>query len=393
MNRVINDYERYVIPCYRKLPVVFTRGRGSWLWDDTGRKYLDFFSGWAVSSLGHAHPRVAKAIARQAARLIHIPNNYYHEGHASLARTLVQNSFEGKVFFCNSGAEAIEGAIKLARAYGNPRRNEIITMQRSFHGRTMGALSATGQMKFHKKIRPVLGGFKMIPLNDYATFQKAAGPRTVAVLLELIQGEGGINAAEVDYVKKLRRYCNEHDMLLMVDEVQTGVGRTGKMFGFQHYGITPDVMLLAKGLGSGFPIGAMVASKRVADVLGPGTHASTFGGSPIACAAAMAVFETLKKDKVLAHVRRQGAKLFAELRRLQKAHPMIREVRGRGLMAGFELDRDAKPIFDHCLKNGVLVNVTQERVVRLSPSLLVSETEIRRAVDALDAALNQMKSS
>jgi len=387
---VIADYEKYVIPCYKKVPVVYERGRGTVLWDDKGRRYLDFFSGWAVSGLGHSHPGIVRAVARQASRLMHVPNNYYHAGHARLAGQIIRRAFPGKVFFCNSGAEAVEGAIKLARTRGYPKRTEIVTMHRSFHGRTIGAMSATGQAKFHKGIKPLLGGFKMVPFNDTALLKKAVTTKTAAVLLELVQGEGGVNVADRAYVRELRKICDRTGALMIADEVQTGMGRTGEIFCFKHYGIKPDVMLLAKSLGGGFPIGALVASSKVADVLKAGTHASTFGGSPIACAAGLAVFEVMRKEKVLMNVRRMSRRLFAGLQELKSRHPVVREVRGLGLLAAMELGEPAGAVYDYCLKRGVLINVTQERVLRLAPPLNVRAQDVDRTVGVMDGALGAL---
>jgi acetylornithine aminotransferase/acetylornithine/N-succinyldiaminopimelate aminotransferase len=390
--KILDQYAKYVIGCYTKQPVVFTRGKDVWLWDDSGKKYLDYFSGWAVSSLGHCHPRISGAIRAQADRMIHVPNNFFHAGQGALAEAIIRRAFPGKVFFCNSGAEAVEAAIKLARAYGfASKRTEIVTMFRSFHGRTMGAMSATGQLKYQKGVLPLLGGFKMVSLNDMASLKKAINPKTIAVMLEPVQGEGGVNIAETAYLKELRRICDQRDILLIADEVQTGFGRTGEWFGFKHSGVVPDIMTLAKSLGGGFPVGALVAGRKVQDVFKPGMHASTFGGSPLACAAALAAVDAIEKENILPRVRKMGAYLLKGLSRLKDKYPtLVSDVRGRGLLVAMELRVPAKPIYDFCFKEAILINVTQDLVVRLAPPLTVKTAETDRLLAALDRALAQM---
>lgn len=394
-SQVIDRYSRYVVGCYTKQPVVFTHGKDVWLWDSNGRKFLDYFSGWAVSGLGHCHPIVSKAIQRQAGEMIHLPNNFYHAGQGRLAEAIVKRAFPGKVFFCNSGAEAVEGAIKLARAYGYAtKRTEIITMFRSFHGRTMGAMSATGQAKYQKGVRPLLGGFKMVPLNDLALLKKAITAKTIAVMLEPVQGEGGVNIASQEYMSALQKICRERDILYIADEVQTGFGRTGEWFGFKHTGVIPDIMTLAKSLGGGFPIGALVAGRKVQDVFKPGMHASTFGGSPIACAAALGVVEAIEKEKILPNTRRMGAYLLRGLERLKAKYPkLISDARGKGLLAAIELTVPGKPVYDFCFKEAILINVTQERIVRLAPPLTVKTAETDRLLATLDRALAQLNAA
>lgn len=385
--KTIRLYHDYVMPCYKKAPIVFERGRNTRLTDAEGREYLDFFSGFAVSNVGHCHRRVVEALKRQAERLVHIPNSYYNEWQGLLAEKIIRHAFPGKVFFANSGAEAIEGAIKLARRFGHPDRYEIIAMQGSFHGRTMGAISATGQPKFHEGIGPLLPGFRFVPLNDFAAIAAAAGPATAAVMLELVQGEGGVRVASSAYVKHVREFCSARNLLLIIDEAQTGMGRTGKMFCFKNYGVTPDVITIAKALGGGFPIGALVASAKVADLFGPGTHGSTFGGSPLACAAGLAVFEVIEKEGLVQNAFLAGAHLARRLGDLKKAHPMIREVRGMGLLMAAELDGPGQPIYETCLERGLVINVTQENVLRFAPPLTIQEKEIDHAIAILDEAL------
>src|SRR3989344_424797 len=387
--KIVALYDSYVMPTYAKYPLVLSRGSGSYVWDERGKKYLDFFPGWAVSGLGHSHPRVVGALNRQARILIHVANNYYHECQALLAQMIVKHSFPGKVFFCNSGAEANEGAIKLARKFGNPRRNEIITMQNSFHGRTIAAVTATGQKKFQKGFDPLPRGFHTVPFNDMPALKRAVSKKTIAIMLEPIQGEGGVLVAERAYLKSGRKLWDEKKILLIFDEVQTGMGRTGEMFCFKNLGVVPDILTLAKALGSGFPIGAFVARKRIADTLQPGTHGTTFGGSPLACAAGLATFDAIKKEHLLQNARRMGAHLFKKLQELKEKHPVIREVRGIGLMAGLELVHEGKNVYNACLKRGLLINCTQGNVLRIMPPLVVSKQQIDRAISILDEALRR----
>lgn len=385
--KAIRLYYDFVVPCYAKTPLVLEKGRGTRLWDTQGQEYLDFFPGWAVSGIGHCHRRVTEAIKRQAERLVHVSNNYYHPQQGLLAETIIRHSFPGKVFFCNSGAEANEAAFKLARRQGGGRRFQIVTMERSFHGRTLAAISATGQKKHQEGFEPLVPGFVTVPFNDIGAVERAATDETAAVLLEPIQGEGGVRVADPQYLSQLRRLCNDRKILLIFDEVQTGMGRTGRMFCFKNYGIEPDVMTLAKSLGNGFPIGAMVARKELADVLQPGTHATTFGGSPLACAAALAVFEAIEKEKLVGNAVIAGAHLFKRLNELKRKHPIIKEVRGMALMAGIELKIDGKGVQEECLKRRLLINCTQGNVLRLMPPLVVKEKEIDHATQILGEVL------
>src|SRR3989344_3801973 len=386
---IIGLYKNYVMPTYFTAPLALKRGKGIYIWDMEGKKYLDFFPGWAVSGIGHCHPRVVRAIKKQAGRLIHVSNNYYHEGQGRLAEEIIRNSFAGKVFFCNSGAEANEGAIKLARKFGNPKRNEIITMRNSFHGRTIAAVTATGQKKFQKGFDPLPRGFRTVPFNDMPALKRAVSKKTIAIMLEPIQGEGGVLVAERAYLKSVRKLCDEKNILLIFDEVQTGMGRTGEMFCFKNLGVVPDILTLAKALGSGFPIGAFVARKRIADTLQPGTHGTTFGGSPLACAAGLATFDAIKKEHLLQNARRMGIYLFKKLQELKEKHSVIREVRGIGLMTGLELGREGKNIYKACLKRGLLINCTQGNVLRIMPPLVVSKQQIDRGIKILDEVLRR----
>lgn len=384
-------YRKYVMPTYVTAPLVLARGKGMYVWDEDGKKYMDFFPGWAVSGIGHCHPRVVKAIQNQAGRLLHVSNNYYHAGQGMLAEKIIQSSFPGKVFFCNSGAEANEAAIKLARKYGNPKRNEIITMERSFHGRTLATVTATAQKKFQQGFEPLPAGFVNVAFNDLAALKKAVSPKTVAIMLEPVQGEGGVNVADAEYLKAVRRLCSKKNFLLIFDEVQSGMGRTGKLFSWQNFGVVPDMMTLAKSLGGGFPVGALVAGRKIADTLSAGTHGTTFGGSPLACAAALATFEAITKEKLLKNAEVMGAYLLKKLRELKKKHSVIREVRGVALMTGLELAIDGKKIYDECLKKGLLINCTQGNVLRIMPPIIVKKSEIDKAISILEKALVAQK--
>ncbi len=378
--KIIQFDKKYVLQTYSRNPLVLVRGKGFYVWDADGNRYLDFFPGWGVNNLGHCHPQVVRAIKRQAEKLIHISNSYYSQPQVELAKMLCELSFADKVFFCNSGAEANEGAIKLARKYANINlgsdRYEIITMLGSFHGRTMAALTATGQRKYQKGFEPLLAGFKYAKFNDLDALKKAISKNTCAIMLELIQGEGGVNSASLEYVKNLRKLCNEENLLLILDEVQTGIGRTGKMFAYQQFGIKPDIMTLAKALGGGVPIGALLTTNKVAASFQPGDHASTFGGNPLACASAIAVLETIKRKNLLENSTKTGDYFLKRLRELKKEYSSILDVRGKGLMIGIELDFPGEEIVKNFIKEGVLVNCTQKNVLRFMPSLTIGKKEI-----------------
>jgi len=383
---VIAQYDKYVMSTYTRIPAVIVKGKGLKVRDLDGNEYLDFFPGWAVSGLGHCHPKVVNAIRNYLKKIIHVSNNYYNILQGKLAQKIIENSFEGKVFFCNSGAEANEGAIKLARAYGNARgsRYEIITMENSFHGRTLATITATAQPKYQKGFEPLPLGFKYVDFNVLKAVEGAITDKTIAIMLEPIQGEGGINVAGEGYIKALRDICDKKDMILIFDEVQTGMGRTGRMFCFEHYGITPDIMTLAKSLGGGLPIGAMVAAKKFADVLKPGMHASTFGGSPVVCSAALAVFEAIQKEGLLSNTVKMGEYLAGKLDELKKKYPIIKEIRGKGLMIGVELTIPGKEIAEKCFKEGLMINCTHDKVLRIMPGMIVTKKQIDKAVGILD---------
>ncbi len=386
--QIIAQYDEFVMGTYARVSIVIVKGKGLKVWDLDANEYLDFFPGWAVSGLGHCHPMVVNAIRNYLKKIIHVPNNYYNMLQGRLAEKIIEHSFEGKAFFCNSGAEANEAAIKLVRAYGAFRnRYEIITMQNSFHGRTLATLTATGQTKYQKGFAPLPVGFQSVPFNDIGALKNAITDRTIAIMLELIQGEGGINVAHEDYISKVRRVCDEKDMVLIFDEVQTGMGRTGRMFCFEHYGVRPDVMTLAKALGGGIPIGAMVASKKFQDVFKPGMHASTFGGSPIACSASLAVFDAIKREGLLQKTREMGAYLFQRLGELKERKSIIKEIRGKGLMIGMELLIEGKQIVEACFKERLLINCAHGNVLRLMPGMIVTKRQIDRAVEILDRVI------
>jgi acetylornithine/N-succinyldiaminopimelate aminotransferase len=390
-NQISKTFEEYVMPTYIKTPVVFVKGRGSEIIDLKTDKYLDFFSGWVVSGLGHCHPKVVAAVKDQVRKIIHVPNNYYSIQQAKLAKKIIEHSFPGKVFFCNSGAEANECAIKIARAYGNPARHQIISMKNSFHGRTLATLTLTGQEKYQKGFEPLPEGFKTVPFNDIAAIQRAITDKTIAIIVEPIQGEGGINIADKEYLEQLRLICNEKNILLMFDEVQTGMGRTGKWFAYQNYNVQPDVMTLAKTLGGGLPIGAVVASKKVSDILKAGMHASTFGGSPLVCAASLAVFKAIEKERLLSNVLKMSDYLFEKLNILKNRYPVIKQIRGMGLMIGVELNMQGRQIVEMCFEKKLLINCTQDNVLRLMPALIVKKKEIDRAIDILDEVFSKIE--
>ncbi len=391
LDEIFESYKEFIVPSYTKQNIVFVKGKGSYLWDIHGKKYLDFFPGWGVGNLGHCHHNVMCAVRDQISKLIFVPNNYYHIGQAKLAKQLNLFTEEPfKVFFCNSGAEANEAAIKLSRKFGKGRF-EIITFEDSFHGRTLGALSATGQAKYQDGFAPLVPGFKHVKFNDLNAVKNAITDKTVGIMLELIQGEGGINIADKDFILALRKICDEKKILLIIDEVQTGIGRTGKMFAWQQYGIVPDVFTLAKALAGGLPIGVMMAKKDLADNLVAGTHASTFGGGPVICKAALAVLSALKKEKIFDHCLEMGKYLKEKLNELKNKYGVIKEVRGMGLMVGVELEKDGKPIVLECLKDNLLINCTHDKVLRVMPALNVTKNEINKAVGILDRAFERAK--
>ncbi len=389
--KIIAATEKYVMKTYGRFPVTLVHGKGCRVWDTEGKEYIDFLSGIGVNGLGHGHPSLLKAIREQSEKLLHVSNLYHIESQTGLARLLVEHSFADKAFFCNSGAEANEAAIKLARKFakdkGEPDRFEIVTMKQSFHGRTMATISATGQEKFHKGFEPLLSGFKYIPFNDISAAEEAVTEKTCAVLLEPVQGEGGVHPADRDYLLALQALCKNKGALLIYDEVQCGMGRTGKLFAYEHYGVEPDIMTLAKSLGGGIPIGAMLAKDNVADSFSPGTHASTFGGNPLACSAGIAVMNTLLSPGFFEAVAERADYFLNRLTELKKNHAVIREIRSLGLMIGMELTDEGTSIVNECLKRGFLINCAMGNVLRFLPPLIIDNEEIDLLVSVLDDIL------
>lgn len=378
----------HLMNTYGRQPVAFTHGKGCHLTDTEGKVYLDALSGIAVNTLGHAHPAFVAALAEQAGRLLHVSNIYRVPQQEQLADALAQRSGLAEVFFCNSGCEANEAAIKLARFYGHKRGIEnpvVVVMEKAFHGRTMATLSATGNYKVQAGFEPLVSGFLRVPYGDLQALKQVAEHHgnVVAVMLEIIQGEGGIYMASSEYQKGVRQLCNEHQWLMICDEVQCGMGRTGEWFGYQHAGILPDVVTLAKGLGSGVPVGACLAGGRAAGLFGPGNHGSTFGGNPLACTAALKTIELIEAEGLLANAERIGALIRSELAAALKDVPGVVEFRGKGLMLGIELDRPCSELVGRALAAGLLINVTHDKVIRLLPALIFGEAEVRELVDKL----------
>ncbi len=383
--------DKVVMNTYGRQPLVLVKGQGCRVWDDTGKEYLDCVSGLAVVNLGHAHPAIAKAAAAQLTQLVHVSNIYYTTPMVELAEALVQLSFADRVFFANSGAEVNEGAIKLVRRYSQERfgegRHRIICMENSFHGRTLGALSATGQSKFWQGFDPLLPGFSFVPFNDLGAVASAIDDTVCAVMLEPVQGEGGVNLPSPDYFTGLRQLCDAKGVLLILDEIQTGLGRTGKLFAHENFGITPDVMTLAKGLANGLPMGALLATDAVAGAFVPGTHASTFGAGPVIAVAAKTALDLLSAPEFLDEVRARGGWLREKLGDFQRRFSVITEVRGLGLMWGLELAAEGAPVVAACRERGLLVNCTQGNVIRLLPPLVITPEELDTALAILGIAL------
>ncbi|MFN8625740.1 MAG: aspartate aminotransferase family protein [Candidatus Binatia bacterium] len=383
---------RYLFPLYARAPIALVRGHGCRVWDADGKEYLDFFASTVVVALGHAHPSVTRAIVDQAHRILHVSNLHHSEPQAVLAELLCTHSFADRVFFCNSGAEANEAAIKLARKYGaefGDGRFEILTALGSFHGRSIATIAATGQEKVRGGFQPLPDGFRYVPYDDIEALAQAVSPRTVAVMLEPLQAEGGIVAAHPEYLRNVRELCDRHRLLLILDEVQTGMGRLGTLFAYEQSGVTPDIMTLAKGLGSGVPIGAMVATEQVARGFTTGAHGSTFGGNALTCAVGVAVMRALTEEGVVENCRTQGRYLRERLLDLRTRHERIRDVRGQGLLLGVELDGPAAAVVDACRDAGLLINCTADKVLRFAPPLIVAQYEIDRALDIVDRALRQ----
>lgn len=391
MNNIINRADKIIAKTYNRFPIVITKGKACTVWDSKGRAYTDFVAGIAVCNLGHAHPGVSKALSDQANTLFHVSNLYYTVPQVELAAWLVENSFADRVFFCNSGAEANEAAIKLARKYfndkGDLRRNKIIAMEQSFHGRTMATLSATGQDKIKQGFDPLLEGFDFVPFNDIDALKNKIKPFTCAVIIEPVQGEGGVRCPDAEYLKDVRQLCDETGTLLIFDEIQTGIGRTGKLFAYEHFGIEPDIMTLAKALANGLPIGAMLAKEHIAAAFGPGSHASTFGGTPVITAASLEVVRTLVRERVIDHCLQIGAYFKERLLWLKDRHDSITDVRGIGLLLGIKLKINGEPVVKKCMENGFLINCIQGNILRFIPPLIIEKEEIDSLITCLDEIL------
>ncbi len=397
MKKLFDESTRYLMNTYNRFPTVLRKGRGMKVWGVDGKEYLDFVGGVAVNCLGHCHPKVVIAIQKQAQRLLHVSNYYHIEPQIKLAKLLVQNSFADKVFFCNSGAEANEAAIKLARRYykeevARQNKFEIITSVNSFHGRTLATLSASGQEKFKSGFEPLLPGFKHVEFNNIDALEEAITKDTCAIMLEPIQGEGGVKMPDTYYLSDVREICDRHGILLILDEVQTGMGRTGKLFAYEHYGIVPDIMTIAKGLGGGVPIGAMLATDKIASAFQPATHGSTFGGNPLVCYVAVATIDVLLEDDfILDQCRRMGDYFKKRLEELKKEFSsIIADIRGKGLLIGLELTRDGEPVVKACFERNILINCTAGNILRFMPPLIITEKEIDHLIDILEQVFDRL---
>ncbi|MBF0459038.1 MAG: acetylornithine transaminase [Nitrospirae bacterium] len=396
VKKLLDDSNQYLMDTYKRFPVVFVKGRGMKLWSADGKEYLDFMAGVAVNILGHCHPRHVVAIQKQAQKLVHVSNFYLNEHQIKLAKLLCDYSFADRVFFSNSGAEANEAAIKLARKHSKERfgadKTGIITAINSFHGRTLATLTATGQPKFHAGFEPLMPGFSYVPFNDYEALKSAIDENTCAIMFEPIQGEGGVKMVSDDYLKHVADLCTRLGILLILDEIQTGIGRTGTLFAYEQYGIEPDIMTLAKGLGGGVPIGATLARDEVAKSFTPGSHGSTFGGNPLACAAAVATLEVLLEDGImLSECRRMGEYFVNSLGKLQKQFPkIITDIRGKGLLIGMELTRECAMVVQACFERGALINCAAGNTLRFMPPLIVTEEDIDRLISILKEVMERL---
>jgi acetylornithine/N-succinyldiaminopimelate aminotransferase len=393
-HNIVNLGQQVVMNTYGRLPMALVKGEGCRVWDAEGKSYLDFVAGLAVNSLGHCHPNVVNAIREQAGKLIHCSNIYWIEPQVALAKLLTEHSCFNKVFFSNSGAEANEGAIKLARKYSKMKfgeeRYEIITMTRSFHGRTLATLAATGQKKYQQGFAPIPPGFRYAPFNDLDELEQMVTKKTCAIMLEPIQGEGGVNVAERDYLSGIKNLCLDRNLLLIFDEIQCGMGRTGQLFAYEHFRVEPDIMTLAKALAGGFPIGALLAKDEVASAFQPGDHASTFGGNPLACAAGVAALNTIINEDLPEQAEATGAYFRNQLHNLSHKFDFIKDVRGLGLMIGVDLDIDVKQVADECLKNGLLINCIGSNTMRFLPPLVVTIAEVDKAIDILTKVFKEI---
>lgn len=410
VNTSINLEKKYILQTYKRIPVVLVRGKGKYLWDEKGKRYLDFFSGISVNLFGHQHPQIIKAVEKQLKNLIHTCNLYYTKPQVLLAKKLIELSFPGKIFFSNSGAEANECAIKLARKWGKKagtrftphqigcgasegrERYEIIVFENSFHGRTLATLAATGQKKFHQGFEPLIPGFKYAKFNDLDSVKKLVSPKTCAIMVELVQGEGGVNVAEKKFIQGLKHIAQAHRLILIFDEIQTGLGRTGELFAYEHYGVKPDIFTLAKGIAGGFPLGVTIANQKVENVFTYGDHGSTFGGNLVACSASLQVLKLLNR-KLLSEVQEKGKYFYENLKKLQKKYSFIKEIRGLGLILGLELSDNTpisgEEIVSICLGKGFLVNCIQKKVIRFLPPLIIEKRDIDQVIITLDKIFSQ----
>jgi acetylornithine/N-succinyldiaminopimelate aminotransferase len=384
----IELFDKYVIANYGRLPRVIVRAKGCYMYDADGNEILDMFPGWAVSGIGHCHPKVVEAIVNQAEKLLHVDNTFYSEPQGVLAKLLSERAFGGKCFFCNSGAEANEAALKLARLYTAKEKYKFITAEGSFHGRTFATVTATAQPKYHEGFLPLLPGFVYVPFNNIEALEKAFTDEVAAVMVEPIQGEGGINIASSEYLAAIRELCDKNQAVMILDEVQTGIGRTGKWFGYQHFDVEPDIITMAKTLGGGVAIGAMMAKPEIAAALVPGKHASTFGGNALACAAAVAVIEAIEQENLLQNANDLGKYATQKLEELKTKHPIIDHVRGIGLMLGVQLTKPGAKIVDACLAKGLRINCTHETVIRFMPPMVATKEQIDKAIGILDEVLS-----
>ncbi|SMB83586.1 acetylornithine aminotransferase apoenzyme [Desulfonispora thiosulfatigenes DSM 11270] len=389
MENLVEMGKEYIFNNYGRIPKVIVKGEGSYVWDSEGKKYLDFVAGIAVNNLGHCPKELVEAIKEQAEKLLHCSNLYWIEPQIKLAKKLVENSIFDKVFFCNSGAEANEAAIKLARKWGNGRY-EIITMEKSFHGRTLATLGATGQEKFHKDFLPKVDGFLHVPFGDVEKLKNTIGPKTCAVLLEVIQGEGGVNVPNEEYLKEVEKICKDNNLLFIIDEVQTGMGRTGKRFAYENFDLNPDIISLAKGLGGGLPIGAILAKDEIANVFKPGDHGSTFGGNPLVTSGSLAICEKIFDDKFMQEVVDKGEYFRGKLNSLKEKYACIKKVKGLGLMIGCDIDINAQDIVNLCFEKGLIINGIAGQTLRFVPPLTATIKEIDLAIEILDEAFGEV---
>lgn len=395
IDMIMKNGSQYLMNTYKRLPVAFVEGKGCYLTDTEGKKYLDMIGGLGACSLGHSHPAFINAVKEQVEKLSHVANLYWIQEQVALAELLVENSFGDQVFFCNSGAEANEGAIKLARKYSYKKygegRNQIIAMESAFHGRTLGTLSVTYNKKYQEGFGPIPEGFKFTAFNDIDALKKAITDKTCGIIMEPIQGEGGVTSAEEDFIKEVKMLCEEKDILLIFDEVQCGIARTGKLFAYENYGIEPDIMTLAKALASGFPIGAVIAKGHVSEAFNPGDHGTTFGGNPLACAAALGTMNYILKEKLWEKVEESSKYFRQQLQSLVDKYPWVKKLKGKGLMVGLELEIEGTPIVDKAFNEGIIINCTAGKVLRFLPPLIIEKEDLQKTVEVLDKIFQELE--